>query len=169
MDKYKNGRSLAVIPCYNEEATIGSVVLKAKRHVDEVLVIDDGSTDTTIKIAEYAGAKVLKHSKNKGYGSAIQSGFKYARENNFDILTTLDGDGQHDADSIPTVMTAILEEGADISIGSRFINGNGNNIPLYRRFGIGILTRITNTGSKKMHKTTDKADSEHILEKQLKN
>ena len=66
-----NKRTLAVIPCFNEEATIGSVVLKAKQYVDEVVVVDDGSTDKTAKIAEYAGATVLRHDENKGYGAAL--------------------------------------------------------------------------------------------------
>lgn len=144
-----------MIPCYNEEATIGSVILKAKQHVDEVVVVDDGSIDNSILVAEYAGAKVLSHGGNKGYGAAIQSCFKYARENDFDVLTILDGDGQHDAYEIPTVIKPVLENKVDVCIGSRFVNNNGGYIPLYRRFGIGILTRITNTGSGEKHKITD--------------
>ena len=124
-------RTLAAIPCYNEETTIGSVVLKAKRYVDEVLVIDDGSTDDTAKVAEYAGAIVLRHGGNKGYGAAIQSCFNYARDHNFDVMTILDGDGQHDADQIQTVMKPVVEEDIDISIGSRFLEDN--TVPLYRR------------------------------------
>ena len=151
----KNGRTLAMIPCFNEEATIGSVVLKAKQYVDEVVVIDDGSIDNTAKIAEFAGAIVIKHGGNKGYGAAIQSCFTYARKNNFDILTILDGDGQHDADQLPSVMKPVIEDNVDVSIGSRFIDNNGHDIPLYRRFGIGLLTRMTNVGSKDKHRITD--------------
>jgi glycosyltransferase involved in cell wall biosynthesis len=148
-------RILVAIPCYNEGHTIGSVILKAKHYADDVLVIDDGSTDDTAKVAEYAGAAVLRHGGNKGYGAAIRSCFEYARENSFDIMTILDGDGQHEAEEILTVMEPILKNGTDISIGSRFVNGNGENVPLYRRFGIGILTRLTNAGSKKNQKVTD--------------
>lgn len=143
------------IPCYNEEATIGSVVLKAKQYVDEIVVVDDGSIDDSVKVAGYAGATVLRHGGNKGYGTAIQSCFRYARENNFDVLTILDGDGQHDADNIPTVMAPVLEKKVDVCIGSRFIDDNGDNIPLHRKFGIRFLTRLTNAGSKEKHKITD--------------
>jgi hypothetical protein len=151
----ENKRILAVIPCFNEEATIGSVVLKAKRYVDEVVVIDDGSTDKTAKIAEYAGATVLSHNENKGYGAALKSGFEYARENDFDAMAILDGDGQHDADQIQTVLMPISEGKADICVGSRFLDSNGNMIPMYRHFGIAVLTKFTNAGSDKEYRVTD--------------
>ena len=150
-----NKRTLAVIPCFNEEATIGSVVLKAKRYVDTVVVIDDGSIDKTAKIAEYAGATVLRHEKNKGYGAALKSGFEYARENNFDVMTILDGDGQHDADQIQTVMRPVSEGKADICVGSRFLDSTGNMVPMYRHFGIAVLTKFSNAGSDKKDKVTD--------------
>lgn len=147
---------LVAIPCYNEERTIGSIVLKAKRYADEVLVIDDGSIDKTAQVAEYAGATVLRHGGNKGYGAAIQRCFDYARQNNFYVMTIIDGDGQHDASEIQTVMRPILDDEADISIGSRFIDGSENTVPLYRRFGIWVLTRFTNAGSKQeCHRVSD--------------
>jgi len=120
LKKKSKARTLAVIPCYNEEATIGTIVLKAKRHVDEVMVIDDGSIDGTAKVAKYAGAKVLSHGGRKGYGAAIQTCFKYARGKNFDVMTVLDGDGQHEADQIKSVMKPILDKGIDISSSAIF-------------------------------------------------
>ena len=138
------------MPAYNASKTLKDTYEEIPMDiVDEVVVVDDGSIDNTVQVAEYAGATVLKHGGNKGYGAAIQSCFKYARENDFDILTILDGDGQHDAQEIPTVMTPVLEKKVDVCIGSRFVNNNGGHIPMHRRFGIGLLTRITNTGSGK--------------------
>ena len=148
-------RTLVVIPCFNEEATIGSVVLKAKRYVDEVVVVDDGSTDKTAKIAEYAGATVLRHNGNRGYGAALKSGFEYAREKDFDVMTILDGDGQHDADQIQTVMMPVSDGKADICVGSRFLDSTGNMVPMYRHFGIAVLTKFTNAGSEKENRVTD--------------
>jgi glycosyltransferase involved in cell wall biosynthesis len=148
--------TLAAIPCFNEAKTIGSVVLKAKQYVDEVVVIDDGSTDDTVKVAQIAGATVLRHGGNKGYGAAIQSCFQYARDHDFDVLTILDGDGQHDADQIQSVMKPVITNNVDISIGSRFLDDNSSKVPRYRRFGIGILTGLTNAGSKEeSHRVTD--------------
>ncbi len=147
---------LAAIPCYNEEATIGSVVIKAKRYVDEVVVIDDGSVDDTANVAKEAGATVIKHGGNKGYGAAIQSCFKYAKEKNFDAMVILDGDGQHDADEIPKVIKPIVEGKADISVGSRFLEEeHKKKIPAYRRFGISIITWFTNLGSGKSKRIID--------------
>ena len=144
-----------MIPCYNEEVSIGSVVLKAKQYVDEVVVVDDGSIDDSVSIAKWAGANVISHGGNRGYGAAMKTCFKYARDNDFDVLTVLDGDGQHDADSIPTVMNPVLEKKVDVSIGSRFLGDNGGNVPRYRRFGNSVITKVTNVGAKKKHRVFD--------------
>jgi len=89
-------KTLAAIPCFNEERAIGSVALKTRKHVDDVLVVDDGSTDNTVKVATEAGATVVSHEVNKGYGAAIRCCFNYAKEHDVDTMIILDGDGQHD-------------------------------------------------------------------------
>jgi glycosyltransferase involved in cell wall biosynthesis len=94
-------KTLAAIPCYKEGLAIGSVVLKARKYVDEVLVVDDGSTDDTVETAREAGATVVAHENNKGKGRAVKNALRYALEHDFDTLVLLDGDGQHDPNEIP--------------------------------------------------------------------
>jgi len=144
---------VAGIPAYNEEKTIAKVILLAQRHVDVVVVCDDGSQDLTADIAQRLGAIMIRHEKNMGYGTAVQALFEKAKALNADLLLTLDADGQHDAADIPNLMQSILEGKADIVIGSRFLQPNGN-VPLYRRLGIKVLTKMTN-GSRGKKTITD--------------
>ena len=137
---------IAALPAYNEEVAVGSVVLRAGEHVEKVIVVDDGSTDRTKEVAELAGAVVVRHGSNAGYGAAIKSCFQKAKELDADILVILDADGQHDPDEIPHVLQPIYE-GVDIVIGSCFIT-NGNSIPAYRKFWMMVLNSATNAGSK---------------------
>lgn len=141
-------KTLAAIPCYNEEATIGSVVLKAQRHVDEVLVVDDGSVDDTVAVAQAAGATVIKHEYNRGKAAGLKAAFRYARETNFDVLVTLDGDGQHDPGEIPELLAPVLKDDADISIGFR--SGERTEMPFWRRIGKRTLDYATSIGAKKV-------------------
>lgn len=147
---------LVAVPAFNEERTIGSVVISARRYVDEVVVVDDGSTDDTAWIAEMAGAKVVSHKVNRGYGAALRTCLEYARENGAKALVILDADGQHRPEAIPRVVEPILNGSADICIGSRFLNPRAPaKVPRYRRFGIGILTRLTNFGARHKGKLSD--------------
>jgi glycosyltransferase involved in cell wall biosynthesis len=143
---------LAGIPAYNEARYIGSIVLQAKQHVDEVIVIDDGSTDNTARIAELAGAIVVRHDGNKGYGAAIQSILAEARRRNPDVLVLLDADAQHDPDEIPILIKPI-SEGFDVVIGSR--EAQKDKTPRYRRIGKQVIFRSTRLASK-----TNISDSE---------
>jgi glycosyltransferase involved in cell wall biosynthesis len=143
---------VAAIPCFNEERCVGSVVLKTKRFVNSVVVIDDGSTDATAEVAAEAGATICQHGKNRGYGAAIRSALEKGRQLKADILVVLDGDGQHNPADIPRLVQPILDGQADIVIGSRFL-GQGKRPPFYRRIGQHVLTATTNIGSG--HKVTD--------------
>jgi len=145
MDISENKRVLAVIPCFNEEATIGSVVLKAKRYVDEVVVVDDGCVDDTVRVAEAAGATVVSHGVNRGKSAGIKTGFRYAIDNGFDYVITLDGDGQHNADEIPMLLGGILDSEMDIALGMRY--GDDTEMPLWRRIGKRVLDYSTSFGN----------------------
>ena len=137
---------LACIPAYNEESHIENLVRSAMNHVDSVIVCDDGSTDKTADIAKKAGATVISHKQNKGYGAAIISLFEYARNNNAKIMVTLDGDGQHNPDQIPLLLNTITRHNVDVVIGSRFLNQN-TDAPGYRQRGIKIITSASNYGA----------------------
>jgi len=139
---------IAGIPAYNKEKTIARVILLTQKHVDTVVVCDDGSQDLTADIAQKLGAIVIRHEKNMGYGAAIQTLFEKAKDLNADLLLTIDADGQHDAREIPKLIQPILEGKADIVTGSRFLRQN-SDIPLYRRFGIRVLTKMTNSSRQK--------------------
>jgi glycosyltransferase involved in cell wall biosynthesis len=138
--------TVACIPAYNEERTIAQVILKTMKHVDRVIVCNDGSHDMTGEIAERLGAEVVYHETNEGYGSSLCSLFRRARELDANIIVTLDADGQHDPGDIPVLVKPILEGSADVVIGSRFLNKNdAREVPFYRRLGIETITKLTNT------------------------
>jgi glycosyltransferase involved in cell wall biosynthesis len=139
---------VAGIPAFNEERTIAKLVLEAQKFVDVVLVCDDGSTDCTAEIAERMGADVIKHERNLGYGAATKSLFAVARELDADVLVTLDGDGQHDPREIPGLIKPVLEEGADVVLGSRFLEDKENGVPRYRGWGIRLISKLTAFSSK---------------------
>jgi len=134
----RRGSVLVGIPAYNEEPTIGSVVLLALKHVDDVVVLDDGSADRTAEVASLAGARVVSHETNKGKAEAVRSLMREARTAGYNTLVLIDGDGQHDPDEIPRLLEMAGND-ADIVIGSR----HSNQVPLLRRFGRRILDKAT--------------------------
>lgn len=138
--------TVVAIPAYNEEVSIGSVILRAKIYADMVIVVDDGSTDNTADVARLAGAAVVRHEQNRGYGAAIRTCFETARQLNVDAMVIIDADGQHDPVEIPLLFEELKTSKSDIVIGSRFVNGNGRNqkIPLYRKLGMKVLDTATN-------------------------
>jgi len=133
------------IPAYNEEKNISTIIKKLKKITDHIIVCDDGSNDSTGKIAREMGALVVKHEKNLGYGAAIRSIFLKAREQKSEFLITLDSDGQHRIEDIQTVLEPIKNGQADLVIGSRFLDNDGKNVPTYRKVGIKMLTKLANT------------------------
>jgi len=137
---------LACIPAYNEEPSIADVVSKTIPHVDKVIVCDDGSTDRTAEIAKKSGADVISHKKNLGYGAAITTLFERARQENAQIMITLDGDGQHNPDQIPLLVDTITQHNVDVVIGSRFLDKKSSS-PGYRGIGIKVITSATNFGT----------------------
>jgi len=139
---------VAAVPAYNEEKTIAKVVVRAMKHVDRVVVVDDGSLDDTATIAERLGAQVVRHESNLGYGAAIRSCFDVARDLNPDALVILDADGQHSADDIPKLLAPIQAGEADIIVGSRFAGAATSEIPSYRRAGMRLLNEVTNRVAK---------------------
>jgi glycosyltransferase involved in cell wall biosynthesis len=135
---------LVGIPAYEEETTIADVVSEAKRYADEVLVVDDGSSDATSAKARDAGATVVSHEQNQGYGAALKTVFKEAHRSSVDHLVILDGDGQHDPSDIDRLVSEQRDEDAEIVIGSRFVEDAETNAPLYRRFGLFVVNLLTN-------------------------
>ena len=158
------------LPAYNEEKNIASIITKLEGVSDFVIVCDDGSSDLTGKIASKMGAIVITHEKNKGYGAAIRSLFLKSKELEVDILVTFDADGQHSVNDIAKVIQPILDQKADLVIGSRFLDKNQDDIPSYRKTGIQIITKLTNTTLKEKIKDSQsgfRAYSKDVLSKIL--
>lgn len=132
----KENKVLIGIPAYNEEKTLSSVITECKQYGD-VLIVNDGSTDTTEKIA--SGNFVITHNKNLGYGASIQDIFRFAKQNNYDILITLDADGQHNPTEIPKFLKELKT--SDIIVGNRFISKNTTSS--YRKLGIKTISKLS--------------------------
>ena len=135
------------IPAFNEEKNIGKVIVTLKKITNDIIVCDDGSNDLTKEIAEGLGAKVISHTKNMGYGEAIKSIFNEAKKKEAEILVTFDADGQHRPEDIKSVTKPIIDQEAEVVIGSRFLK-NETNMPKYRKIGVKVLTKVTNMSIK---------------------
>jgi glycosyltransferase involved in cell wall biosynthesis len=137
-------RTIAIVPARNEAGCIGDVVegIRAFDASCEVLVVDDGSTDRTAALARAAGARVVSLPFNLGIGGAVQTGFKVAHEEGFDVAVRLDGDGQHIAGELPKLLSPIREGTADIVVGSRFAGSKEYRPPFARRVGIKLFAGV---------------------------
>ena len=140
---------LVCVPAFNEGESISEIVKQSKKFANSVIVYDDGSTDDTSELASAAGATVIKSPKNAGYGSAIRALFQAAREQDADIMVTLDSDGQHNPDQIPYVIEPI-KQGFDIVLGSRYLREKDKaKVPKIRSFGIKTITKLAQSASYK--------------------
>lgn len=137
---------VAIIPAYNEERFIASVVFRTRRYASYVVVVDDGSSDRTAELARSAGAYVISHVQNQGKAAGLNAGFRTAVQYTPDVVVCLDADAQHDPSEIPELIKPILETGADVVIGSRFL-AKRSVIPGWRQVGQHTLTAVTNITS----------------------
>lgn len=160
-------RTAVIIPAYNVENNAVNVIRMAKKFADEVIVVNDGSRDKTANILKKLGVRVLTHEVNKGLGCALRTGFEQAVKGGFDIVITLDSDGQHDPCDIKKLVERLCENQVDVIIGSRLLNrGEWRNFPKHRLYGNLILTFLTNLalGSKV---TTDSQSGYRALKKKV--
>ncbi len=135
----KSQHLLVLIPAYNERAAIRQVVSSVRASVPDadVLVVDDGSSDNTLREAQAAGAFVVRHPFNLGIGAAVQTGLKFAQQGDYDVVVRVDGDGQHNPADAPTLISGLQAGRADVIVGSRFLDNTGSmGIPFLRCLGI---------------------------------
>jgi glycosyltransferase involved in cell wall biosynthesis len=137
-------RRVAIVPALNEASTVASVVEEIRRFDSgfEVVVVDDGSTDETTERALDAGAKVLRLPLNLGIGGAMQAGYVFALEGDFDLAVQVDGDGQHDPSELGRLLEPVLDDRADMVIGSRFAGPRTYRAPIGRTLGIRLFAAI---------------------------
>jgi glycosyltransferase involved in cell wall biosynthesis len=128
---------LVLIPAYNEAPRIGEVLEAARRHAPDFdrLVVDDASRDDTAAVARRAGACVVRHPFNMGYGAALQTGYRWALRHGYPVVVQLDADGQHDPAAVPELASPVLSGELDLVLGSRFHAGSRYRMQPLRRLG----------------------------------
>lgn len=128
---------VVVVPAYNEAMKIGAVIESLKKEgFNDIVVVDDGSTDKTAETARNKGAVVLSHFVNCGYGAAITTGIKYALKQGADAIATFDADGQHASTDLHKLFKVVIGGKADIALGSRFLKQSKSNVPLLRKMAL---------------------------------
>ena len=139
-----SNKIILIIPAYNEESSICKTIESVIRAKYDYIIINDGSIDHTTKILEENGYNHINLITNLGIGGAVQTGYKYARNLNYDIAVQFDADGQHDVDSVQDLIQPIINQEANFAIGSRFINKSKSNFKssFLRRIGIRLISNI---------------------------
>jgi len=132
-----------IIPAYNEEKNIVTAIQEVQPFVDEVVVVDDGSSDQSASLAQAAGATVLRHIINRGQGAALRTGTQYALETGADIIIHFDADNQFHAEEIPSLLEPLRHQEADAVLGSRFLEKR-SQLPWDKRYIIMPLARLVN-------------------------
>ena len=134
-------RRIAIVPAYNEAGSVAQVIaeINAFDAGFDVVVVDDGSADRTSEVAAEHGARVLTLPFNLGIGGSVQTAFRFARENGYELAIRLDGDGQHDAGQLHALIAPVLDGTADIAVGSRFMSEGGYRQSAHRHIGNRIL------------------------------
>jgi len=135
---------VVLIPAFNEAQHIAAVIAGVRGFAPEadIVVVDDGSADGTAVVARDAGAMVIRHPFNLGYGVAIQTGYKYALNHDYEYLVQIDGDGQHDPAGIPALLAPLHDEAADFVLGSRFLAVGSYVPPTMRRLGMMFFRKL---------------------------
>jgi len=157
---------LVLIPAFNEEQRIGDVISKIiiNKKVD-ILVVNDGSNDNTALIVKKFGVFLVNHPYNLGYGVAIQTGYKFALENNYDLVVQMDADGQHDPKYIQEMVDVFVEKHLDVLVGSRFKNKTGYHASFTRRLGMYFFSILVGLVTKR--KVTDSTSGYQVIGKQV--
>ena len=135
-----NWRVCAVIPALNASTTIGRIIDRVQQLGLDPIVVNDGSTDTTVQVATASGARVISHVSNQGKGLALRNGFSYAVQAGYDAVVTLDSDGQHDPEDIPRLLEACRTHQAFIVIGNRIVDGE--RMPILRRWTNRLMSLV---------------------------
>jgi len=137
--------ALLIIPAYNESKAIGKVIIEIKNQLPDldILVVNDGSIDNTDTIAKKHGVDVVSLPFNVGYGAALQTGYQYAQDKNYQYILQMDADGQHEPKELVNLVRAIKNDQVDVVIGSRFLNECNYQASWPRRLGMIIFSKIT--------------------------
>lgn len=171
---YKNKKIAAVIPAHNEETQIGRVIETMPDYVDLMVIIDDMSADKTVKVVQeyqktHERIELIQHETNKGVGGAISTGYKYARDNGFDIAVVMAGDGQMATEDLPAILDPVAEGRADYSKGNRLFTGEAyQKIPKTRYFGNAFLSLLTKIASGYWHVADSQSGYTAINKKALR-